>query len=159
MAIRSLRRRTLAVAALLALALNVAAAEVDLPGTVTLPSPHNFKTLLERTKSAIEAQKMGLVAQASASAGAAARGVPIAGNAVLMVFRNDYAVRMLQASVSAGVEAPLRLYLTEDADGTASLRYRTPSSVFAPYHNMQIDALALELDPVFERIAHAAVAR
>ena len=35
-----------------------------------------------------------------------------------MVFRNDYAVRMLQASVPAGIEAPLRLYVTENADGT-----------------------------------------
>lgn len=155
---RSFCRAAAVVAAVSGFCLSAGAADGDLPGTVTLASAHRFGELLERTKAAIEAQKMGLVAQASASAGAAARGLTIPGNAVLMVFRNDYAVRMLQASVSAGVEAPLRLYLTENADGTASLRYRPPSVVFGAYHNAQIDALARELDPVFERIAHAAVA-
>jgi uncharacterized protein (DUF302 family) len=70
-----------------------------------------------------------------------------------MVFRNDYAVRMLQASVPAGVEAPLRLYVTENADGSATLSYRTPSAIFAPYGNAKLDAVAKELDPLFERIA------
>ena len=129
-----------------------------LPGTRTLPSKHSFPALTARTEAAISAAKMGLVATASASAGAAARGVRIPGNTVLMVFRNDYAVRMLQASVSAGIEAPLRLYLTENADGTASLTYRTPSAVFAPYQNDKLDAMARELDPIFERIVRDAVA-
>lgn len=150
-------RRVFATGVLLCFMQAALAADTVLPGTVILPSPHSFKTLSERVQSAISAQKMGLVAQASASAGAAARGVSIPGNLVLMVFRNDYAVRMLQASVGAGVEAPLRLYLTENTDGTASLSYRLPSAVFAPYKNAQIDAMAKELDPIFERIAHAAV--
>jgi uncharacterized protein (DUF302 family) len=127
------------------------------PGTRTLPSPHSFDTLVSRVEAAIVAQKMGLVAQASASRGAAARGVKIPGNAVLMVFRNDYAVRMLQASVPAGIEAPLRLYVTENADGTASLSWRPPSAVFAPYNNPAIDEMARELDPIVARIARDAV--
>ncbi len=118
-----------------------------------LKTPHAFAVLTQRVEKAIEANGMGLVAQASASRGAAARGVKIPGNAVLMVFRNDYAVRMLAASVPAGIEAPLRLYVTENADGTASLSYRTPSAVFAPYGNPALDALARELDPIFEKIA------
>lgn len=48
-----------------------------------------------------------------------------------MLFRNDYAVRMLAASVPAGIEAPLRLYLTEGANGKASVTWRDPSAVFA----------------------------
>ena len=80
----------------------------------------------------------------------------IPGNAVFMVFRNDYAVRMLAASIPAGIEAPLRLYVTEGADGKASITYRTPSAVFAPYANGDLDAMARELDPVFEKIVHEA---
>jgi len=60
---------------------------------------------------------------------------------------------MLQASVPAGVEAPLRLYVTENADGSATLSYRTPSAIFAPYGNAKLDTVAKELDPIFERIA------
>lgn len=88
---------------------------------------------------------MGLVAQASASRGAAARGVRIPGNAVPMVFRNDFAVRMLQASVPAGIEAPLRLCATEQAGGAAKLNWRTASAVFAPYANRALDEAAREL--------------
>ncbi|MCZ7654610.1 MAG: YeeE/YedE thiosulfate transporter family protein [Rhodocyclaceae bacterium] len=75
---------------------------------------------------------MGLVASASASRGAAARGVKIPGNMVLMVFRNDYAVRMLAASVAAGIEAPLRLYLTENADGSTTISYVRPARCSRP---------------------------
>ncbi|MBI3375384.1 MAG: DUF302 domain-containing protein [Betaproteobacteria bacterium] len=127
-----------------------------LPGTHTVTSPYGFDALATRLEKAIEANKMGLVAQASASRGAAARGVKIPGNLVLMVFRNDYAVRMLAASVPAGVEAPLRIYVTEDADGKARVTWRAPSAVFAPYGGAELAAMARELDPIFEKIVRDA---
>lgn len=128
-----------------------------LPSTRTLTSHHDFDTLVTRVEAAIVEQKMGLIARASASVGAAGRGIKIPGNAVLMVFRNDYAVRMLQASVPAGMEAPIRLYVTENPDGTASLSYRSPSAVFAPYQSEKLNEMAAELDPIFERIVQTAV--
>ncbi len=148
--------RVLVLIGLLTATLSALAQDAMLPGTRTLPSKHSFDVLVTRVEAAIGEQKMGLVAQASATRGAAARGVKIPGNVVLMVFRNDYAVRMLQASVPAGIEAPLRLYVAENADGTASLSWRTPSAVFAPYGNAKIDEMAKELDPLFERIASGA---
>ncbi len=148
--------RLLVCAGMLLVAITAFAQEAGLPGTRTLHSHIGFDALVARTEAAIEKQKMGLVAKASASQGAAGRGVKIPGNAVLMVFRNDYAVRMLEASVPAGVEAPLRIYVTENADGTTDLSYRTPSAVFAPYKNEKLDAMSRELDPIFERIARDA---
>ena len=101
---------------------------------------------------------MGVVTRASASAGAAGRGVKIPGNMVVGVYRNDFAVRMLEASVPAGIEAPIRFYLTENADGTATLSYRAPSVVFAPYKGGdKLKALAGELDGIFAKIAADAV--
>ncbi len=129
------------------------------PGTQTVPSKYSFNQLLPRLEHAIDANKMGLVAQASASSGAAARGIKIPGNAVLMVFRNDYAVRMLKASVASGIEAPLRLYVTENKNGTASVTYRTPSAIFAPYGNSQLNALAHELDPILAKIVNDAAVK
>lgn len=140
---------------LLVAIVNVAAAESA--GMVMLHSRHGFTTLELRLTRAIADHRMGLVAQASASRGAASRGLAIPGNAVLMVFRNDYAVRMLEASVEAGFEAPLRFYVTENRDGTATLRYRRPSAVFAPYAHPDLDTLAAELDPLFDAIARDAV--
>ncbi|MBI4988849.1 MAG: DUF302 domain-containing protein [Rhodocyclales bacterium] len=145
-----------AAAALFALAATVAAAP---PETLAVKTPHGFDAAVQRTEQAIAANGMGLVASASASRGAAARGVKIPGNMVLMVFRNDYAVRMLAASVPAGIEAPLRLYLTEAPDGTTTIRYSRPSAVFAPYGNAALDAMAKELDPVFDKIVHDAAGR
>lgn len=121
-----------------------------------IATPHKFDVLLERVERAVEHHGLGVVAKASASRGAAARGVRIPGNAVVMVFRNDYAVRMLEASVAAGIEAPLRLYVTENGDGSATLSYRLPSAVFRPYRHAELDRLAAELDVLFGRIARDA---
>ncbi len=130
-----------------------AAGAAPLPGTESLASKHGFDVLVERTEAAIKANGMGHLSTASASRGAKARGVTIAGNAVVMVFRPDFAVRMLAASVDAGVEAPLRLYITEQPDGGTRLSWRRPSSVFAPYGVPGLDAMAAELDPILARIA------
>jgi len=66
---------------------------------------------------------------------------------------------MLDASVSAGIEAPLRFYVTENPDGTATLSYKKPTTVFAPYGEEAKDALkglAAELDEIFTKIAELA---
>ena len=136
-----------------------AEASAPFPGTLTVNTKHGFDALVSRVEKAVADHKMGLVAQASASRGAAASGVKIPGNAVLMVFRNDYAVRMLEASVPAGIEAPLRLYITENADGSASLTYRTPSAVFAPYASPALAEMAKELDAIFGTIVRDAIGR
>lgn len=148
-------------AVFLALAMPLASAQTATPlqGTRTVTSGYGFDKLASRPEKAIEANKMGLVAQASASRGAASRGVKIRGNLVLMVFRNDYAVKMLAASIPAGIEAPLGVYLAENADGTTSVTWRDPSAVFAPYGSAELSAMAKELDPVFGKIVRAATSR
>jgi uncharacterized protein (DUF302 family) len=143
-----------------ALAVSLVVATSAAAGGATSPHPDkqvietelSFKVLWDRLKEAIKANKMGLVAQACASCANKARGVTIPGNAVVMVYRPDFAARMLEASVAAGIEAPLRFYLTENADGTATLTYRKPSAVFAPYKNAKLDEMSKELDEIWEKI-------
>lgn len=130
-----------------------AAEDYPYPDVISLATPHSFDTLWERLSSAVKAHDMLLVSRASASRAAKGRGIDIPGNGVFGVFRNDFAVRMLQASVPAGIEAPLRFYLTENADGTTTLTYRKPSAVFAPYGGAELEAMAAELDGIFSRIA------
>lgn len=123
-------------------------------GTKVIPTAMGYGDLVDRTVKAVAANRMGLVAQASATLGAKSIGVDIPGNMVIMVFRPDFAVRMLKASVPAGIEAPIRLYVTEDPkSGKATLSYRTPSSVFTPYANADLDRMAAELDVIFAKIA------
>ncbi len=124
-------------------------------GFTSVETPHDFKTLVERVEMAVKAKGMFVVTRASASKGAASRGITIPGNMVLGVYRNDFAVRMLEASLAAGIEAPIRFYVTENADGSANLAYRAPSAVFAPYEDsgQALAALAGELDEIFAAIA------
>jgi uncharacterized protein (DUF302 family) len=67
---------------------------------------------------------------------------------------------MLAASIPAGIEAPIRFYITENAEGTATLSYKTPTAVFAPYAagGEQLTAMARELDAIFAKIAKQATA-
>lgn len=117
-----------------------------------------FQKVAEALERAITEEKMGLVCHANAQRGAAARGVTIEGNQVLMVFRPDFAVRLLAADPRAGFEAPIRIYLYENADGTATLSYLAPSTVLAPYRNPEVQAIAAELDPIFKAIVDRALA-
>ncbi len=118
----------------------------------------SFAALTERLDAAVKANKMAIVTTASASDGAKAQGFAIPGNRVAGVYRNDFARRMLQASVAAGIEAPIRFYVTENPDGTATLSYKTPTAVFSPYfaEGKDLRTIAQELDTIFASIAEAA---
>ncbi len=111
-----------------------------------------FAGYVARLKEAVRANRMGIVAHACATCGAKAIGVTIPGNQVVMIFHPRFAVRMLKASIAAGIEAPLRLYLTENTDGTARLTYRLPSHTFGAYQVPALDAMAKDLDRVVANI-------
>ena len=127
-------------------------------GRVTAVSRAPFAQVAEALEKAVTEQKMGVVCQANAQRAAAGRGVTIKGNQVLMVFRNDFAVRLLAADPQAGFEAPIRIYVYENADGTATVSYVTPSAVFGPYKHPGVQAVAAELDPIFKDIVGTALA-
>ncbi|QNI03908.1 DUF302 domain-containing protein [Halomonas sp. SH5A2] len=115
-----------------------------------------YAVLVEDLRSAISDADMFVVTEASPTNAAAQRGETIPGNRVIGVFRNDFAVRIIRESVPAMIEAPLRFYVTEDASGSATLSWKTPSDVFAPYSQGDDDELAhiaSELDELFTRIA------
>lgn len=119
-----------------------------------------YATLLDRLKAAVEAEGMFVVTQAGPTEAAADRGVEIPGNRVIGVFRNDYAVELLDQNVPAMIEAPMRFYVTEEDDGSATLSWKTPSHVLSPYAEEGGDELAAigeELDAVFAAIAARAV--
>ncbi|MBL4692680.1 MAG: DUF302 domain-containing protein [Magnetovibrio sp.] len=120
-------------------------------GTLVFQSERSFNDTLSRLKTAIAAHKMGLVAEACADCGARNFGVKIAGNRVVMIYHPRFAIRMLAASIEAGVEAPLRIYVTEQKHGT-QLSYRLPSAVFAPYGVDDLDAMAQDLDAILAAI-------
>ena len=129
-------------------------------GWITYETDIPFKELYPRLKDAIKTTELRQITTASASAGAKGRGLTIPGNRVVGVYNNFFAVRMLEASIAAGIEAPLRFYLTERPRGGSNLTYKIPTQVFEPYFDeggKDLKAMAKELDGLMDQIAKAAV--
>lgn len=136
-------------------------AQAELPGWKVIKTQHSYQVLIKRLDQAVKENRMGVVNRASATLGAKKKlSKTIPGNTVVGVYRPDFAVRMLEASIPAGIEAPIRYYITENGDGTATLSYKTPSAVFAPYEDggIKLKAMAAELDAIFNKIAQEATA-
>ena len=130
-----------------------------LPGWVIQPTGRSYDELVERVDAAVAESPLNVVTRASATVGAKSLGQKIPGNMVVGVFAPQFAIRLLDASVAAGIEAPLRLYVTENPDGTATLSYKTAAYVLAPYAEeggQALTALATELDAILEQIAEQA---
>lgn len=129
-------------------------------GWVILPTAHSYPALVKRIDQAAKVNKIAVVTRASATVGAKkALDQTIPGNMVIGLYHPRFAVPMLKASIAAGIEAPIRLYLTENENGTATISYKTPSSVFAPYMDeggTPLKALAGELDQLFDKLAREA---
>ena len=127
-------------------------------GWVVIETTKPYDLLLDDVKAAVKANKMGVVTQVGPTGAAKSRGITIPGNRVIGVFNNKFAVRILALSTAAMIEAPIRIYVTETDNG-ATLSYKTPSLVFAPYLDEAGPDLAVaasELDAIFKSIAEAA---
>ena len=130
------------------------------PGWAANKSSHDYPTLVERVNEAAKAHKIGVVTRASATVGAAkVLNKKIPGNMIVGLYHPRFAVPMLEASIAAGIEAPIRVYITENADGSATLSYKKPSAVFAPYMSEggdKLKNLASELDTLFASLVKQA---
>lgn len=128
-------------------------------GWQVLVTDQTYEALIKSVIASTKANGMGVVTQAGPTKAAAARGITIPGNRVIGVFNNDFAVRVLGVSTAAMIEAPIRFYVTENDDGTATLSYKKPSFVFAPYMpegGAELGELADALDNRFAAIAEMA---
>ena len=142
-----------------AFGMSVAAVSADIPereGWRVIETEMTHADLLQRLLDAVPQEGMGIVTQAGPTAAARARGIEIPENRVVGVFNNDFAVRILGLSTAAMIEAPVRFYVTEGEDSTATLSWKEPGFVFAPYAEEggeELAAIAAELDQRFEAIA------
>jgi uncharacterized protein (DUF302 family) len=118
-----------------------------------------FLPFVDAFAAALKADGFNLVGVACADCAIkAAFGETVAGNRVFLFFRPDLARRMLAASVAAGIEAPIRVYVTETPAGGALVTYRRPSHVFGAYDRPELLTLGRELDTAIELIVATAAA-
>src|SRR6056297_3907028 len=126
------------------------------PGWQVIETELTHADLLERLTTSVPQESMGVVTQAGPTGVARQRGIEIPENRVVGVFNNDFAVRILGLSTAAMIEAPVRFYVTEEPDGTATLSWKEPSAVFEPYADEggeELAKIAGELDQKFAAIA------
>ncbi|WP_299620524.1 DUF302 domain-containing protein [uncultured Tateyamaria sp.] len=152
-------RHAFALLTVLILALPVAAEMAPREGWSVAQTGKPYEQLIDDVKAAAKANKMGIVTQAGPTGAAKNRGITIPGNRVIGIFNNVYAVNILNLSTAAMIEAPIRMYVTENTDGTATLSYKLPSTVFAPYIDEAgpgLATMAAELDAIFATISDQA---
>lgn len=128
-------------------------------GWSVTPTQKSYDELVKAVAQATKSAGLIVVTQAGPTKAAANRGITIPGNRVIGVFNNDFAVRLLNLSTAAMIEAPIRLYVTENSDGTATLSYKTAAHVFAPYTDdagAEISVVVAELDRLLTQISQDA---
>lgn len=154
-------KRLALIAAICCFSLTAAAGSVaPREGWAVHETGHSYTDLIEQVKNATKANKMGVVTEAGPTEVLKSKGIAVPGNRVIGIYHPQFAARVLALSVPAMIEAPIRMYVTEDDDGTATLSYKTPSFVFAPYMSedgAELAAVAEELDAIFAAIAADAV--
>jgi uncharacterized protein (DUF302 family) len=68
------------------------------------------------------------------------------------------ASKMTRHQLSAGLYAPIRVLLREDADGVVAFEYDRPASVFGQFGHDDVDAVAQKLDRDLQAVLEAAAA-
>lgn len=118
-----------------------------------------FDEVVAALISGIEESGMLLVADIDVRKNAAKRGMSLTGNRILEVFRPDYAARVWEMEIEAGVDIPIRIHVHEDGAGAVTARYRSPLEVLSGHGNDELTLFAAELEPVFEKIVRTPLRR
>lgn len=121
------------------------------PGTVSLASSYPLADAVRRLEKSVRANGMTLV-QTVNSGGRGQTAV-----SVVLVSSSDYWGRILKVNQLAGMEMPIRLYVTDTGNKTSAVIYRAPSSIFALYDSPELDRIAIDLDQLFAKIVDDAI--
>ncbi|MCR9176034.1 MAG: DUF302 domain-containing protein [Alphaproteobacteria bacterium] len=128
-------------------------------GTQVIETGKPFLPYVEALTASVKSNNFGIIGLACATCAIKAKfGEEIPGNRVFLIFRPDFARRMLAASTAAGIEAPIRLYVTETPEGSATVTYRLPSHVFGAYEVAALTEMGEELDRLVAQVLADAVA-
>jgi uncharacterized protein (DUF302 family) len=121
------------------------------PGTVSLATSYPLGDTVRRLEKSVRANGLTLV-QTVRSGGHGATDV-----AVLLVSSSDIWGRVLKANQLAGMELPIRIYVTAAGNRGSAVIYRAPSSIFALYDTPELDHIAADLDQVFAKVVDDAI--
>jgi len=118
--------------------------------SVALPT----EVAIARLREAAAAIPMGVVAHINGQANCANKGIAVAPDQILEIFRPDFAVRVWAADKRAGLDIPIRIHVCEH-QGRTWVSCRLPSAVLRPYGNAELEQVGAELDTIFATILAA----
>jgi uncharacterized protein (DUF302 family) len=121
------------------------------PGTVSLGSSYALGDAVRRVEKAVRANGLTLVQTVNSG------GRGQTGASVILVSSSDYWGRILKINQLAGMEMPIRIYVTDTGNRTSAVIYRAPSSIFALYDSPELDHIAGDLDQLFAKIVDDAI--
>ena len=132
---------------------------IERPGWRSMATDMSYEELAESVKDSASTVELAVVTEAGPTEAAKERGIEIPGNCVIGVFNNDFAVRILALSKAAMIEAPMRMYVTENEDGSATLSWKRPVSILKDYEDeggAELTAIAEDLDARFDELGRLA---
>ncbi|MBV9917020.1 MAG: DUF302 domain-containing protein [Solirubrobacterales bacterium] len=96
------------------------------------PSPHSVAATVERLLAALDRRGVPLLARIDHGAGAAAAGLEMGAEQVLLFGDARVGTPLMQADPTIGYELPLRLLIWED-EGQTMIGYRSPAELLSAY--------------------------
>lgn len=115
--------RTTLAAGLLGASTLVTAAD----GLVTVPSPHDARTTMNRFESVVKEKGMNIFARIDHAAGAAKIGKPLRPTEVLIFGNPQGGTPLMLCGQSAGIDLPLKALVWQDEAGKVWLGYNDPA--------------------------------
>lgn len=108
---------------------------------VTLP----FEEVLTRLRQAIEAAGLWVLHEIDPQKVLQCGGYEIGPARQILFFHPDLMVRLLQANPAALLEAPLKLAIMQQQDGSVAVRWNHPAATFGRYANPVLTTMGQDL--------------
>lgn len=124
----------------------------------TRRSPHGVHATIERLLAALERHGVPLLARIDHGAGAAAAGLQLGGEQVLIFGDAKLGTLLMQADPRVGYELPLRL-LVWDAESETMIGYRSPIELAASYALASQREVLTRMEALLETLVSESVAR
>lgn len=116
-----------------------------------------FQDVLDAVRGAVEVEGMKVLQEIDPQAALQGFNLEIGGARLVFFFHPLLLQRLLETDWTAIAEAPLKLALLEQPDGTVSLRMADPAAAFDRYGNPALATFGQELAAACGRILDAGV--
>lgn len=112
---------------------------------VTVQSSHSYELTVANLKTAVAHGGMMVMAQVNQGKMLSMAGLSLKAE-VFLVGNPTVGKMLFEQNHGVGLYVPLRVFVTEDADGKVYVSYDKPSALLDQFHNSQIDHVAAMLD-------------